>query len=93
MFETLLIVYYFPLCFAQSYNFLWAYFQQVALVVKNLPASAGEARDTGSISRLVKSPEGAHGSPHQYYCPENPTDRGAWQATVRSIVLQRVRND
>ena len=93
MFETLLIVYYFPICFAQIYNFLWAYFQQVTLVVKNPPANAGDLRDTGLISALVKSPEGGHGSPHQYSCPENPTDRGAWQATVLSTVLQRVRND
>ena len=29
-----------------------------------------------------RSPGGGHGSPLQYYCLENPTDRGAWQATV-----------
>ena len=55
---------------------------QVVLVVKNLPANAGDVRDTGSISVLGRSPGGAHGNPLQYSCLENPVDRGAWRATV-----------
>ena len=27
-----------------------------------------------------------HGNPFQYSCQENPTDRGAWQATVHDVV-------
>ena len=61
----------------------WAF--QVALVIKNLPANAG---DPG----LERSPEGGHGNPLQYSCLENPMDRGAWQA-IRSIESQRVRHD
>ena len=43
---------------------------QLALVVKNLPASAGDARDAGSIP----GPGGGHGNPLQYFCLENPMD-------------------
>ena len=32
-----------------------------------------------------RSPAGGHGNPLQYSCPENPMDRGAWQATVHRI--------
>ena len=47
-------------------------------VVKNLPASAG---DVGLIPGLGRSPGEGNGSPLQYSCLENPTDRGVWQAT------------
>ena len=54
----------------------------MALVVKNLPANAGDVRDAGSIPGLGRSPGGGHGNPLQYSCLENPMDKGAWQATV-----------
>ena len=38
---------------------------QVVLVVKNLPASAGGARDACLIPRLGRFPEGGHGNPFQ----------------------------
>ena len=41
-------------------------FSQVALVVKNLPANAGDVRDVGSIPGSGRSPEGGHGNPLQY---------------------------
>jgi len=47
-------------------------------VVKNLPASAGDIRDAGSIPGLGRSPGGGHGNPLQYSCLENPMDGGAW---------------
>ena len=50
---------------------------QVALVLKNLPASARGVRDTGSIPGSVRSPGGGHGNPLQNSCLENPMDRGA----------------
>ena len=56
----------------------WA--SQVALVVKNLPANAGDIRDVGSIPGLGRSLEGGHSNPLWYSCLENPMDRGAWQA-------------
>ena len=51
-------------------------------MIKNLPAIAGDIRDTGSIPGLERSPGGGHGDPLQYSCLENPMDREAWQATV-----------
>ena len=50
---------------------------QVALVVKNPPANAGDLKDAGSIPGLGRSPGGGHGNPLQYSCLENPLDRGA----------------
>ena len=55
----------------------------MALVLKNLPASAGNVRDVGSIPRSARFPGGGHGNPVQYSCLENPMDRGAWQATLQ----------
>ena len=54
---------------------------QVALVIKNLPANAGDAGNTGSISGSGRSPGGGHGKLLQYSCLENPMDRGAWWVT------------
>ena len=45
---------------------------QVALVVKNPPANAGDIRDVGSVPGLGRSPGGGHGNPLQYSCLENP---------------------
>ena len=61
---------------------------QEALVVKNLPANAGDARDTGSIPGSGSSPGGGHGNPLQFSCLENPKDRGAWRATAHQIMSQ-----
>ena len=58
---------------------------QVALVVKNLPANAGDAREVGSIPGSGRSPGEGNGNPLQYSCLENPMDRGAWQATVHRV--------
>ena len=52
---------------------------QVALVVKNLPASAGDVRDTGLMLVLGRSPGGGHGNPLQYSCLENPIERRAME--------------
>ena len=61
------------------------------LVVKNPPASAGDVREVGSVLRWGGSPGGGNGTPPQYSCLENPTDRGAWWATVCGFA--RVRHD
>ena len=52
-----------PVCVSTS----WA--SKVALVVKNPPASAGDA---GPIPGSGKSPGGGHSNPLQYPCLENP---------------------
>ena len=57
----------------------------VLLVVKNLPASAGDIRDSGSVPGLGRSPGGGNGNPLQCSCLENPMDRGAWRATVHGV--------
>ena len=53
---------------------------QVALVVRNPPANAGNVKDASSIPGLRRSPGERHGHPLQCSCLENPMDRGAWQA-------------
>ena len=58
---------------------------KVALVVKNASASAGDVRDVGLIPGLRRSPGAGHGNPLQYFCLENPKERGAWQATVYRV--------
>ena len=51
-------------------------------MVNNLPASAGDTGDLGSIPGLGRSPGEGHGNPLQYFCLENPMDRRAWRVTV-----------
>ena len=58
---------------------------QVALVVKNPPANAGDVRDTGPIPGLRRSPGGGHSNPIQYSYLKNPMDKGAWWATVHGV--------
>ena len=50
---------------------------QVALVVKNLAASAGDVRNAGLIPGSGRSPRGGHSNTFQSSCLENATDRGA----------------
>ena len=57
-------------------------------MVKNCPASEGDARDVGSIPGSERSPAEGNGNPLQYSCLENPMDRGAWQATVHGVTKQ-----
>ena len=56
---------------------------QVAVVVKNLPANAGDAGDESSLPGSGRSPRGGNGNPLLYFCLENSMDRGVWWATVR----------
>ena len=54
----------------------------MVLVVKNLPANAGDVRDMGLIPGLGRSSGGGHDNPLQYSFLENSMDRGDWRATV-----------
>ena len=63
---------------------------QVVLVVKNLPANAGDKRDTGSILGSERSLEEENGNPLQYSCLENPMDRGTWWAIVHGITKSQI---
>ena len=63
----------------------------MALVVKNLPANAEDARDDHSVPELERSTGGGHGNPLQYSCLKNPVDRGAWQAVIHSIAKSQTQ--
>ena len=54
-------------------------------MVKNMPASAGDTRDMGSIPGSGKSPGEGNGNPLQYSCLENPMDGGVWWAIVHEV--------
>ena len=75
---ALLVLFVLLLC-----GYLWV--SQVAIVVSNQPADAGDIRDLGSIPGSVRSPGGGHGYPLQYSCLQNPMDRGVWWATVHGV--------
>ena len=47
--------------------------------------SACNARDQGSIPESGSSPGEVNGNPLQYSYLENPTDKGAWWATVQNV--------
>ena len=53
---------------------------QVALVVQNPAANAGDLR-----LGLIRSPGEGHDNPLQYSCLENTMGKGAWQAMVHRI--------
>ena len=53
------------------------------LVVKKLPANAGDIRDMDSFPGLGGSPGRGNGNPLQYSCLENSVNREAWWALVR----------
>ena len=52
-------------------------------MVKNLPTSAGDIRDVGSIPESGKSL--GDGNPLQYSCLENLMDTRAWRASVYGV--------
>ena len=72
-----------PTLYSTAIYIKWA--SQVVLVVKNLPANAGDIRDTGSIPGSGRSTTVENGNPLQYSCLENPKDRGVWQATLHRV--------
>ena len=55
---------------------------QVAPVLKNPPANAGDTEDVGLIPGSIRSPRGVKGNSFQYSCLENPIDREAYRFTV-----------
>ena len=57
----------------------------MALLVKNTPASAGDAGDAGSIRGSGRSPVEGNGYPLQYSSPTNSMGRVAYQATVHGV--------
>ena len=57
-------------------------------MVKNSPANAGAAGDTGLIPGSGRSPGGGNGNTLQDSCLGNPMDRGAWWPTVHGVAKQ-----
>ena len=55
-------------------------------VVKNPPANAGDSRDMGSIA-----PGEGNGNLLLFSCLGNPTDSGAWRATVHGVTTSQTR--
>ena len=70
-------------------RFVWAHW--LTLVVKNLPANAGDTKDMGSIPGSGGSPGGGNGNPLPHSCLDSSIDSGALWATVHG--LQRVGCD
>ena len=64
---------------------MYIYVSVCPQVAKNLPANAGDTGVEGLIPRPGRYPEVGNGSPFQYSCLKNSTDRGAWWATVRGV--------
>ena len=60
-------------------------------VVKNLPASVGDARGEGSILGLRRSPGVGNGYALQDSCLGNSMDRGGWLATVHRVTKNWTR--
>ena len=56
-------------------------------------ASALNEGDPGSIPGLGRYPGEGNGNPLQFSCLENPTDGGAWQATVHGVAKSRTRQN
>ena len=73
---AIVLTFIFMLLFSGFYNPSWE--------VKEFPdgsdgkASAYNVGDLGSVPGLGRSSGEGNGSPLQYYCLENPMDRGAW---------------
>ena len=63
----------------------------VVLIVKHLPANAGDIRDASSIPGSGRSLGGEHGNPLQYSCLGNSMERGAWRATVHGVIKNQTR--
>ena len=60
-------------------------YMHIDALVKNLPSNTGDARDSGSVPRLRRSPGGGNGNLLQYSCLENPMDTEVCQATIHGI--------
>ena len=58
---------------------------------KESACNASNTADPGSIPESGRYPGGGNGNPLQLSCMENPTDRGAWWATVHGVAKSRTQ--
>ena len=75
--------------FAMKLDKLWGF--PGGTVINNLPANARDARDSGSIPGLGRSPGGRNGNPLQNSYLENFMERGSWQATVHGVAKSQTQ--
>ena len=73
-----------PLSSSSMYIYIYIH-QTVAQLVKNLPGSAGDTIDAGSVSGLGRFPGERNGNPPLYSCLENSMDRGSWRDIVHGV--------
>ena len=52
---------------------------------KKSTCNSGDIRDAGLIPGSGRSPGEGHGNPLQWFCQENPMDRGDWKATIHGV--------
>ena len=64
-------------------NFLLGFLGWV--VVKNLPANAGDKKDPGLMAESERFPGIGNGNPFQYSCLENSIDRGVWWSSIHGV--------
>ena len=62
-------------------------------VLKITLTNGEDARDAGLIPVSERSPGEGNGNPLQYSFLENPTDRGAWRATVHGVTKTEVMTE
>ena len=58
---------------------------KVVLVLKNQPANARDAGDSGSVPGSGRPSRGGNGSPLQYSCLGNSVGQGTWKITVHGV--------
>ena len=54
--------------------------------LKSLLGNAGDTRAVGLIPGSGRPPGVGNGNPFQYFCLENPVDRGNWQSIVHGAI-------
>ena len=62
----------------------------MALEVKHLPANKGDVREVGLILGSGRFPGGGNGNSLQYFCLENPMDKGPWHVSDLQLVDYKV---
>ena len=60
-------------------------------VVKNPPTDVKDAGNADSIPGSGRSPGEGNGNQLQYFCLENPMDRGAWWTTVYGVAKSQTQ--
>ena len=85
-------------CAAQWFSYMHVHIQLYTYIFVYICGSDGKESacsvgDPCSIPGSGRSPGEGNGTPFQYPCPENPMDRGAWQATVYRVIKRHNWSD